>query len=55
MATLNQTTHCMQIAPKPMPARHKTDPFNDKTVHPFTELNLYLNCDELMQVAAALP
>eukprot|EP00656_Telonema_subtile_P048412 TRINITY_DN5762_c0_g1_i12.p1 TRINITY_DN5762_c0_g1~~TRINITY_DN5762_c0_g1_i12.p1 ORF type:complete len:618 (-),score=180.77 TRINITY_DN5762_c0_g1_i12:26-1879(-) len=38
-----------KIAPKPMPARHKTDPFNNKTVHPFTELNLYLNCDELMQ------
>ena len=26
------------------------DPFNDDTIHPFTELNLYLNYDELMEV-----
>ena len=40
----------LQLPPKPMPERHKVDPFNDDLVHPFTEMNLYLNYEELMEV-----
>jgi len=37
-----------KMPPKPMPTRHKVDPFNNDPINPFTEMNSYLGYEELM-------